>query len=126
MRQAGILAAAGLIAIHQMSQRLHEDHANARLLAEGLAALPYVTVDLETVRSNMVFFALTADAPLSVTDVAARLKADYNILMRPYSTADRSFRAVTHYWIKREHVEQVIEAMRAVLTADTYAPLTMD
>lgn len=117
MRQAGILAAAGLIAIHKMSQRLHEDHANARLLAEGLARLPHVEIDLEMVRSNMVFFSLTPDAPVDVETLARRLKSDYNILMRPYSVADRSFRAVTHYWIKREHIEQVLEAIETLLTS---------
>ena len=58
MRQAGILAAAGLIAIEEMPARLHEDHANARILAERLAALPEVQLDLHSVQSNIVIFHL--------------------------------------------------------------------
>lgn len=58
MRQAGILAAAGLIALEEMPARLHEDHANARILAERLAALPEVELDLHSVQSNIVIFHL--------------------------------------------------------------------
>ncbi|MGC2584613.1 MAG: threonine aldolase family protein, partial [Acidobacteriaceae bacterium] len=58
MRQAGILAAAGLIALEEGPHRLHEDHANARLLAERLATLPQVEIDLEAVRTNIVIFTL--------------------------------------------------------------------
>ncbi len=127
LRQAGILAAAGMIALTEMSQRLHEDHANARALAEGLAALPYVDLDVDTVQTNMIFFKLTADAPLSVEEVSARLKADYGILARPYSPQDRQFRIVTHYWITREHVEQVIAAFRALLMGErAYSELASD
>lgn len=115
MRQAGILAAAGSIALREMTGRLTEDHANARVLAEGLATIPYVDIDLNRVRTNMVFFALTPDAPLTVDQVSAQMKADYGILIRPYTPADRLFRLVTHYWFKREHADQVVEAMRAVL-----------
>lgn len=115
MRQAGILAAAGLIALREMSTRLGEDHANARLLAEGLARLPYVTVDLEMVRSNMLFFALTPDTPISPERLMARLQAEHNIIIRPYSLDERSFRLVTHYWFKREDVAVVLDAMHVLL-----------
>lgn len=125
MRQAGILAAAGLISLREMTKRLHEDHTNARALAEGLARLPFVQVDLESVKTNMIFFALTPDAPLSIEELAARLKADYQILMRPYSAEERSCRVVTHYWFKREHVEIVLNAMRELLVP-TYERLASD
>ncbi|HEX4006949.1 MAG TPA: low specificity L-threonine aldolase [Acidobacteriaceae bacterium] len=58
MRQAGILAAAGLIALEEGPQRLHEDHANARLLAERLAAVPQIDIDLPAVQTNIVIFRL--------------------------------------------------------------------
>ena len=60
MRQVGILAAAGLIALREMStwERLQEDHDNARALAEGLAKIPYIDINLDRVKTNMVFFAL--------------------------------------------------------------------
>lgn len=115
MRQAGILAAAGLVAIRTMTARLADDHANACALAEGLAALPHVQLDLSAVQSNMVFFDLTDDAPVSPETFADRLWQDYNILMRPYPGYTRRFRAVTHYWITREHIDTALGAMRELL-----------
>ena len=115
MRQAGILAAAGLIALNTMSQRLGEDHANARALAEGLAQLPYVQIDLDMVKTNMINITLSPDSPLNSEQIAQRLLA-YGILVRPGGTY--GFRFVTHYWIKREHVDQVLEALRAILSGD--------
>src|SRR5439155_978954 len=58
MRQAGIIAAAGIVALEQMVDRLAEDHANARLLAEGLATFPQINIDLGTVQSDIVIFRL--------------------------------------------------------------------
>lgn len=117
MRQAGVLAAAGLIALHTMSKRLQEDHDNARALAEGLATLPYFKLDLELVQTNIIYCSLSDDAPLTADEIAERLKADYDILIRPGGTY--GFRFVTHYWIKRQHVDQVLEALRTVLTSAT-------
>jgi threonine aldolase len=115
MRQAGILAAAGLIAVRVMTQRLHEDHANACLLAEGLAALPHIRLDLGKVQTNMVFFDLADDAPISPEQLTESLARDYQILMRPYPGYTRRFRAVTHYWIKPEHVQKTLAAFRELL-----------
>lgn len=115
MRQAGILAAAGLIAIRKMTSRLGEDHANACTLGEGLATIPHLTIDLSRVQTNMVFFDLHENAPLTPEAFSARLKADYNILMGPYPGYTHRFRAVTHYWITRDHVNQTIEAIRTLL-----------
>jgi threonine aldolase len=72
MRQAGVLAAAGLIALEEMPKRLHEDHANARFLAEHLAALPQVKLDLATVQSNIVIFTLKAEEKAG--ELVGRLK----------------------------------------------------
>lgn len=116
MRQAGVLAAAGLIALRDMTKRLGEDHANAQTLAAGLAAIPFVTVDQSRVRSNMVFFELTADAPMEPEALSERLKADYGILMRPYDPRLRNFRAVTHNYITRENVDTALSAIRTLLT----------
>ncbi len=119
MRQGGILAAAGIIALRDMSlpERLNEDHAHARLLAKGLAALPYTSVDLEHVKTNMIMFALTADAPVSVDELMQRLHEDYGIIIRPYSVDERSFRLVTHYYIGREQVREVVSALGELLGA---------
>lgn len=115
MRQAGILAAAGLIAVREMSTRLAEDHAHARALAEGLARIPGVAIDLAQVRTNMLYFRLTDDAGLDAETLANRLQTEYGIVIRPYSSAERNFRLVTHYWIRRDHITQVVDAVRAVL-----------
>ncbi len=115
MRQAGILAAAGLIALHKMSKRLHEDHATARQLAEGLAALPHITLDVESVRSNMIYFTLLPTSPITPAELSARLR-DYGILLNSYISEEGLFRAVTHYWITPEYVERVLDAARAVLS----------
>lgn len=115
MRQAGILAAAGLISLREMSTRLAEDHTNARLLAEGLAATPYIAVKLEQVHTNMFFFTLKPDAPITVSDLIARLQAEHNIIIRPYNAERGEFRVVTHYWIKRQDVYTVLNAVRSLL-----------
>lgn len=112
MRQAGILAAAGLIAIHKMSQRLHEDHANAAYLAEKLGDVPGVKVMSQN--TNFVFFWLEETANLSPLEFTDRMRG-HNILLSPYPGYERKFRAVMHYWITRERVDEVVTAMKRVL-----------
>jgi threonine aldolase len=115
VRQGGILAAAGLIAIHQMVDRLAEDHANACLLAEGLSVIPHISLDLSRVKTNFVFFDLLDDAPVTPEQLVKRLREDYNIILSPYPGYKRTFRAVLHYWITPERVKRVISAMQEVL-----------
>lgn len=91
MRQAGVLAAAGLIALEKMSLRLNEDHANARMLAEMLAQIPEVEIDLEAVQTNIVVFSLQTR---TAADLVARLKAN-GVLMS--TVGPRSVRLVTHH-----------------------------
>ena len=110
MRQAGIIAAGGVFALRHNVKRLAEDHANARRLAEGLAALPGVKLDPATVETNLVFFDLTGalDAPTVVERLLAR-----GIRMGAMSA--RSIRAVTHLDVSAAQVEQTLDAARAVL-----------
>jgi threonine aldolase len=115
MRQAGILAAAGLIALETMTLRLADDHANARRLADGLAAVPGIVLERDRVMTNMVFFSLAEDAPMTADTLADRLAAEYGIRIRPYSSADRSFRLVTHHDVSAADIERVLDAVRAVL-----------
>ena len=91
MRQAGVLAAAGLMALEQGPKRLHEDHANARLLAEALARCPGVEIDLDAVETNIVIFKL--DGGRSASALTARLKAR-GILMS--AVGPNTVRLVTH------------------------------
>ncbi len=112
MRQAGILAAAGLIALDKMTLRLHEDHANARRLAEGLADLPQIEIDLSRVQTNMVFFGLRKDAGMTAPELAERLAAHQIQIM---DMDEYRFRAVLHYWITHEDVERVLAAIQEEL-----------
>jgi threonine aldolase len=95
MRQAGILAAAGLIALEEGPKRLHEDHANARLLAESLARIERVVIDLDTIETNIVIFKLQG---VSAPDVVGRLKAR-GILASAF--AQDAIRLVTHLDVDR-------------------------
>ncbi len=113
MRQAGILAAAGIVALNEMVDRLAEDHAHAHQLAEGLARLPGVRVDVDKVRTNMVFFELADDVPLSSQDVADRLRETAGVWLG--SNGPRGFRAVTHYWISDEDVRLLLQGLETVL-----------
>jgi threonine aldolase len=100
MRQAGILAAAGLIALEEGPLRLHEDHANARLLADAIAACEGVNIDLPSVQTNIVFFTLKdgGDAPAFV----AALKSQ-GILCS--AIGPHAVRLVTHSDVSREQCE---------------------
>jgi len=105
MRQAGILAAAGLYALDHNVERLTEDHRNARLLAEGLARIPWVSVDPASIETNIVFFDVGASGR-TAAEVAASLAthgvgigAENRTLMR----------AVTHLDITREDIETTLD-----------------
>jgi len=113
MRQAGILAAAGLVALEESPAKLAADHANARFLAEGLARIPGVQVDPGKVESNVVVFdvSATGHAP---GDVSARLK-QHGVLMNPIN--ERCVRAVTHYDVSREQCARAVDAAAEVLGA---------
>ena len=112
MRQAGILAAAGLIALNKMSRRLQEDHDNAAYFAERLKELSTITVLSQ--HTNFVFFTLEESARCKPEEFSAAMKAR-NIMLRPYPGYKRKFRVVMHHWITRERVDEVIHAMKAVL-----------
>jgi threonine aldolase len=103
MRQAGILAAAGLIALEEMPQRLHEDHANARLLAEGVASLPQVDIDLATVQTNIVIFKVRG-----VSDVAPVLAKLKKRGVLAGSAAADQIRFVTHLDVDRAACEAAL------------------
>ncbi len=112
MRQAGIIAAAGVVALEQMVDRMAEDHIRARRLAEGIAAIPGFTIDLERVQTNIVNFDLAAEAELSGPEMVARLR-ERDVLLG-YSR-DRGFRAVTHCWISDEDIEAALAAFSDVM-----------
>lgn len=113
MRQAGVLAAAGIVALEEMTERLGEDHENACILAEGLASIPSIELDPSKVKTNMIFWKLREDAPISGEALVAGLAKHNIVIGGPYRGQARF---VTHYWIKREHVDFVVERMRELLT----------
>ncbi|HET9014534.1 MAG TPA: GntG family PLP-dependent aldolase [Thermomicrobiaceae bacterium] len=110
MRQAGVIAAAGIVGLEQMVDRLPEDHANARRLAEGLAELPHLTVDLETVQTNIVFFDVAP--PLDGAALAAGLQAEG---IRLTAFGPRTLRFVTHYAVTATDVERVLAVTRRLV-----------
>lgn len=113
MRQAGIMAAAGIVALTEMVERLADDHANAKRLAEGLAQIPGIKIQPELVKTNMMFFTLDESLAVTPEQFVQRLRDEANIwLSGGYS---RSFRAVTHYWIQEADVDLFVKTARAIL-----------
>lgn len=111
LRQAGIIAAGGLYALRHHVERLADDHAHARLIAETLAACPQVEIDLDSVQTNIIFFRLRP-GPLTATELCRRL-GEYEIVCG--ARADGMVRFVTHLDVSREQAESVCEALRQVL-----------
>jgi len=110
MRQAGVLAAAGLVAFDTMIDRLPEDHRRARTLVDGLADMPGVTVNPEAVQTNIVVFSL--DKTLDQIEVASKLK-ERGLLVSNYG--GRGLRMVTHYEIDDAGISRALEILSDVL-----------
>jgi threonine aldolase len=110
MRQAGIIAAAGIVALEEMVDRLAEDHANATRLAQGIANVDGLSIDPDCVQTNIVFFDVTSEkftAESLVADLATR-----GIMM--LNLGPGRIRAVTHYGITAADIEQTLSAMAQV------------
>lgn len=112
MRQAGILAAAGIVALETMIDRLVEDHRRAKGLAKALAQIPGIVLDPGTPYTNMIFLSLSPDFPHSAQWVAARLK-EKDVLVGV--VGEKRFRLVIHYWIGDEDVSAAASAFKDVL-----------
>jgi threonine aldolase len=113
MRQAGVLAAAGLIALEEMTLRLADDHANARFLAEGLARLPQIELNPMSVETNIVIFSLYGGG--DATALVARLKRRSLLT----STVSRhAIRLVTHRDVDREACQLALEIISEELRKD--------
>lgn len=111
MRQAGVLAAAGILALEQMVDRLAEDHANARRLAEGLGHTHGIQLDVEKIQSNIVIFELGPQAP-TPADLVGQLAAQG---VKIGAIGGRRLRAVTHHGIDAQDIDLALAAIRAVL-----------
>lgn len=112
LRQAGVLAAPGLIALESMRERLHEDHENARYLAQKLGELEFVSSDPNEVQINMVFFNI--DKPGFDPEAYVEFMAKHNIVV--YGEVDPGrYRYVTHNGIDRNAIDFVVERLAELL-----------
>ena len=111
MRQAGMLGAAGLFALDNMVDRLAEDHANARTLAEGLAEIGGIRIDLARVQTNLVFFELERMAPADFVAECEKRGVKGAQVMR------RQVRFVTHYGIAASDIQETLQVAGDVLTS---------
>jgi threonine aldolase len=111
MRQAGVLAAAGIVALETMVDRLAEDHSNARKLAEGLAGLPGIVLDPKRVETNLVIFEMAPEGPAPGEFVAALAERGVKI----GAIGGRRFRAVTHYGITADDIDQTLGRAASIL-----------
>jgi threonine aldolase len=107
MRQAGVLAAAGIIAVEKMTLRLGEDHARARRLAEGMANIPGFSLDFGLPPSNMVFVTMGSSIKLTAREASEKLSADG---IKVGVVGERRFRMVTHYWIDDQAIDKTLAA----------------
>jgi threonine aldolase len=112
MRQAGIIAAAGIVALETMVDRLQEDHTNARLLADGISDLPGVVLDPESIKTNIIYFEMD-DTAVESADFLAALSTKG---IQFFDTGPRRFRMVTHYGITAEDILYTIDAFKQTLT----------
>jgi threonine aldolase len=111
MRQAGILAAAGIYALEHNVERLAEDHLNAKRLARGIAEIKGLTVDVNRVETNIVYFDVR-QAGLSVPILLERLKAEGVLML---GTGPNSIRAVTHLDVSKDGIERAVKVLREVV-----------
>jgi threonine aldolase len=107
MRQCGVLAAAGIVALEQMVDRLAEDHANAYRLAEGIAQTPGLYLDLDTVQSDIVIFEVTAEQITAAELVAVLLERGVQVS----AISASRIRAVTHYGIESQDIDTTLQAI---------------
>jgi threonine aldolase len=113
MRQAGVLAAAGLIALEETPKILHRDHENARHLAEGLSQIKGITLDPKKVVTNIVIFDVRSTGR-PAAEICAALGKE-GILCGP--TDKYSIRMVTHYDVDRAGIDRAVAALRGILEA---------
>jgi len=113
MRQAGVLAAAGLIALEEGPKRLHEDHENARLLAEGLAQIPGISIDPRTVQSN-ILIADIAGTGMTSAELSGKL-AEHGV--RANGVNPQTMRFVTHLDVSRKQCERALRVIEQICAA---------
>jgi threonine aldolase len=111
MRQAGIMAAAGIVALNEMVERLADDHANAKKLAEGLANIPGISVDPEHIKTNIVFIEITC-SDMTAEELVNLLNEKG---VRISASGPQRLRAVTHYHISSDDIDYTLSAFAKIL-----------
>ena len=112
MRQAGILAAAGIVAIEQMVPRLFEDHIRARRLAQGLSEIQGISLPLGQPQSNMVYCSVDESISASSSEIVWMMK-EQGVLIG--EVAERTYRMVIHYWIDESAIERTLDAFKILV-----------
>ena len=112
MRQCGIIAAPGMVAMETMITRLKDDHENAQRFARGIKNIPGLSIEIERVRTNIVYFDLIDEKITTAEFLDTLAKKGVKLL----DTGPRRFRAVTHYGIEQEDIDRALDAIRAILT----------
>ncbi|KAE8876098.1 L-allo-threonine aldolase [Phytophthora fragariae] len=115
MRQAGVIASAGLYALANQFDRLVDDHVNAKALAHGISTIPGVEIDPATVDTNIVFFTLAPDAKLDATTLVHKLESEKGVLAGAYADGNR-VRVVTNLHISGQDVEYTVTSIRDLLS----------
>ena len=116
MRQVGVLAACCLIALEESPKLLHQDHANAKRLAEGIAETRGLAIDPASVQTNIVIFDV-AKASLSANEICAELK-NRGVLASGFGNA---IRMVTHYDVSRTDIDRALITLRQVVSENSHA-----
>ncbi len=115
MRQAGVIAAAGVVALESMTHRMRDDHANAKVLARKLADVPGLSIDVAGVHSNMVYFNLDAAVPFDAAELCKRVSL-HGVKM--LSSSARRVRAVIHCWVDAAEIETAASVIAAAMRAE--------
>jgi threonine aldolase len=111
MRQAGIIAAAGIVALERMIHRLAEDHTNARRLAEGLARMPGIEIDLSTVQTNNVVFRVLDERFTCEGFIASARQRGINLCEFRFDRV----RAVVHHCVTSEQIDEALTILSEML-----------
>ena len=111
MRQTGILAAAGIVALEKMIDRLAEDHQNARILGEGIAKIEGLRVNLELVQTNLAYFEVEDELGIDAPELVKRLE---KLGVRSLAVGPTRIRMVTHFGVEREDIVYALDRIREV------------
>lgn len=112
MRQAGIIAAAGLIAINQLESQIQDDHLNAQLLSDGINNINGLNVDCDKVKTNIIYFELKSKT-ISSTELLTKMK-NSGILF--FEVSPNKYRLVTHYGITKSDIKYTLSSFQKVLS----------